>query len=260
MNGPDDELRDIREELPPLPDPVVERVGEILVVRDDLLPGGTKARFLPYLFEGVEELVYASPAEGGMQLALAYTAGRLGRRATVFVAARRKPHPRTAEAEAAGANIVTVRPGYLAVVQARAREYAARTPSARYLELGGASEAAELRLASHARRVADEVGSVEQVWCASGSGLLTRALQRAWPNAAHFAVQVGRPIEDPGIALVVEAPYRFAQKARSEPPFPSCPHYDAKAWELARELAMPGALFWNVAGPSPTIHTRPEAS
>jgi len=50
--------------------PVVTMHEGIHVVRDDLYPGGTKARFLPVLFDGgVEEVVYASPAQGGAQVA-----------------------------------------------------------------------------------------------------------------------------------------------------------------------------------------------
>ena len=37
----------------------------IAVVRDDVHPGGTKARFIGMVFEGVQEAVYASPPEGG---------------------------------------------------------------------------------------------------------------------------------------------------------------------------------------------------
>jgi hypothetical protein len=37
-----------------------------MVVRDDLFPGGTKARSLGFLFEGTDEVVYASPAEAGI--------------------------------------------------------------------------------------------------------------------------------------------------------------------------------------------------
>ena len=47
---------------------VIEHDG-VLVARDDLFPGGTKAQFLPILFEGADEVVYASPAEGGAHLA-----------------------------------------------------------------------------------------------------------------------------------------------------------------------------------------------
>ena len=255
MNGPDEPIRDLREVTPDaLPEPVVETHLGLRVVRDDLLPGGTKARFLPALFEDVDELVYATPAEGGMQLALAYTARRLGKRATIFVARRRQYHARTEEAIAVGASVFGVEPGYLVVVQARALAYASVTEGARYLDFGGASPVAEAELARVASRVAARVGPVPEVWVASGSGVLTRSLQRAFPDADHIAVQVGREIEEPGRALVVSSGYRFEQVARDTPPFPSCPHYDAKAWEHAVGAAAPGSLFWNVAGPSPTGH------
>ena len=98
--------------------------NNILVVRDDLFPGGTKARFLPLLFTGADEVVYASPAEGSAQTALA-TAGQkqLGKRATIFVAERTNPHDRTRMAEGLGANIMQVPYGYLSTVQKRAEEY-----------------------------------------------------------------------------------------------------------------------------------------
>ena len=47
--------------------PRVIEHDDVFVVRDGLFPGGTKARFLPSLFAGVSEVVYASPAEGGAQ-------------------------------------------------------------------------------------------------------------------------------------------------------------------------------------------------
>ena len=66
------------------------------------------------------EVVYASPAEGGAQTALATVASQLGKRATIFVAKRKQPHPRTLMATRLGAQIMQVSPGYLNVVQARA--------------------------------------------------------------------------------------------------------------------------------------------
>ena len=97
--------------------PIVREHDGVWVVHDDLYPGGTKARFMPVLFEGVDEAVYASPAEGGAQTALATVAKDLGKRATIFVAARAKLHPRTLEAARLGAKVVPVRPGYLSVVR-----------------------------------------------------------------------------------------------------------------------------------------------
>jgi hypothetical protein len=45
--------------------PVLTEHDGVLVVRDDLFPGGTKARFLGMMFDGADEVVYASPPGGG---------------------------------------------------------------------------------------------------------------------------------------------------------------------------------------------------
>jgi hypothetical protein len=102
--------------------PVVVEHDGMLVVRDDLFAGGTKARFLPALFDGAQEVVYASPQEGGAQTAPATVARALGKRATIFVAKRAEPHPRVRMAKALGARVFQVAPGYLSTVQARARD------------------------------------------------------------------------------------------------------------------------------------------
>jgi phosphoribosylpyrophosphate synthetase len=91
--------------------PIVQTHSGIWVVRDDLFPGGTKARFIGQVFDGVQEAVYASPPEGGAQTALAHVARALGKKATIFVAQRAKPHARTLEAARLGAKVVPVSPG-----------------------------------------------------------------------------------------------------------------------------------------------------
>ena len=127
-----------------LPAPVVERHAGVLVVRDDLLPGGTKMRaILPLMqSQAAAEFVYASPAQGYAQVALAHCARLLGRRATVFTAARKVPHPLTVAAADAGAAVLPVPCGYLSVVQARARTYAAERGA--FLVPFGAEDAASL--------------------------------------------------------------------------------------------------------------------
>lgn len=165
--------------------PAVVEHGGVLVVRDDLYPGGTKARFIGAFFSGADEAVYASPAEGGAQTALATIARQLGKRATIFVAHRIRPHPRTLEAARLGAKIVTVKPGYLSVVQARARDYCERTGAA-LVPFGVEAEFAIDAIAQAARSLAIE--PPDQVWCAAGSGVLARGLARAWPAARRHVV------------------------------------------------------------------------
>jgi hypothetical protein len=230
--------------------PVVELHSSVGVVRDDLFPGGTKARFVARMFDDTDEIVYASPAQGGAQFALAHVAQQLGKRATIFVARRRVPHPRQIEARRLGAKYVLVKEGRLNVVQARAREYAAQV-GATLAPFGfDAPEAIDI-IAAAASSIGD---SPDEVWCAAGSGTLCRALRTAWPSAEHVAVAVGRDIEQAAVggAKVIRYPAPFERHSLTIPPFPSDPHYDAKAWEICLLRKKPGArvMFWNVAGPA----------
>jgi hypothetical protein len=228
--------------------PIVVEHDGVLVVRDDLFPGGTKARFLGLLFNGAQEVVYASPAEGGAQVALATVARNLGKQATIFVARRAKPHARTLQAAKLGAKIMSIAPGYLSVVQARAREYCAET-GARLMPFGADMPEAINIIAAAACATGIEP---DEVWCASGSGVLARGLAAAWPKARRHAVQVGRTLtpHDVAGATIHVHPAPFSRDARSRPPFPSDAAYEAKAWELMMPHKATGqVVFWNVAGP-----------
>ena len=227
---------------------VIEHDG-VLVVRDDLFPGGTKARFLPLLFDGADEVVYASAAEGGAQTALATVAAKLGKHATIFVARRAQPHPRAFMAKRLGAKIMQVSPGYLSTVQARARDYS-RQVGARLAPFGVDTPEAIEAIAAAARSIDIEP---DEVWCASGSGVLARGLATAWPNARRHVVQVGRTLNPKDVAGATISCLSAAvwERAKNKPPFPSDPHYDAKAWELcATRKGLGRVLFWNVAGPA----------
>ena len=232
---------------------VIEHAG-ISVVRDDLFPGGTKARFIDAdLWRGAAEVVYASPAEGGAQTALAQRAAQLGKRATIFVAKRKERHPRSMMAVRLGAQLREVKPGYLKVVHARAREYAA-VSGAQLLPFGLAVLGAEASIAAAARATHLEP---REVWCAAGSGLLLQGLALAWPQARFVAVSVGRrlsPKELPPNTTVLISPYRFERPCGEQPPVPSDPHYDAKAWALLMksrgDTQRGGVVFWNVTGPA----------
>lgn len=227
-----------------IPPPEEEEHEGLRVVRDDLIPGGTKTRALtPLVARGeAAEYVYAGPALGYAQVALAHACLAAGRTATCFVPRRAKLTRLSAEALEAGARIVEVAYGRLTVLQARAREYVGHRPEAYLLPFGLDTALIREQLTAAAR----SLPAPEEVWVATGSGTLTRALQQAWPNARHHAVQVGA-VPDVGLARRWVAPERFEQPAERPPPFPSTAHYDAKVWRFAAESASPGALLWNVA-------------
>lgn len=140
-------------------------------------------------------------------------------------------HPRTVQAAKLGAKIVLITPGYLSVVQARAREYCAKT-GARLLPFGAdMPDAVNVIIAAAAHATGLEP---DEVWCAAGSGVLARGLAAAWPNARRHAVPVGRtltPREVAGATIHIHL-QSFKREACSRPPFQSDPHYDSKAWEV----------------------------
>jgi hypothetical protein len=222
--------------------PVVETVGPVLVVRDDLVEGGTKRPVLAAVLPSWAEHEVAYPAaSGGMgQVALALACADTGRRAVIFVAARTTPTAQTAIAADAGARLVWVPHGYYSVVQARAAEYA-RFRGARYLPPGLAHPDFEAGVAARARALGL---APELVVVTVGSGTLCRGLMAAWPDAEFLAVRVGMQPRCPG-ATIIEAPESYTQRARHPPPFPSAPEQDAKAWQFVPQR--PGVLFWNIA-------------
>ena len=214
-----------------------------MVVRDDLVDGGTKrpvlAQLLPYWRE--QHFVFPAASEGHGQIALALAARESGKRATLFLAARRQPTPESERAIAAGADVVWVPNGRYPLVQARARAFA-RECGARYLPPGFAHQDFLEGVAQRARSLRVEP---DRVVVTVGSGALCRGLIRAWPGARFTAIKVGmRP--DVLNAAVIEAPERYAQAAEQPPPFASAPFQDAKAWRFVPKE--PGVLFWNVAG------------
>lgn len=226
------------------------------IVRHDRTPGGTKEVALKRLLAGPwadhQVLVYASPAYGFAQVALARAAAEAGKRAVVFVARRRLRHQATAMAAMSGAEVHEVSPGYLSNVQAKARAWAEES-GAFLVPFGVDCEEMVAAIAEVAREIAADMEPPE-VWCVAGSGVLTRALQRAWPDAKHYAIAVGKEPEAGG-AEVIRHRLKFEERSAASCPFPSNAHYDRKGWEMFAEDACSGALFWNVAG-DPVLHQR----
>lgn len=231
------------------PEPVVEQIGNVFVVREDLIPGGSKRRFIDKLLQtDADEYVYPATAYGGAQIALALAARAAGKKSTLFVAKRKILHPRTQEAQTAGANVIQVPMGYFTVICARAREYCQRT-GASLLPLGFDSEDALASIAETATLVRERYGQFDEVWAASGSGTLLRGLQRADLGKAYFGVAVGKnKNNNAGGAKLISHPRAFVDDALIMPPFPSCSNYDAKVWEYVSQRRKGRVLFWNVMG------------
>lgn len=226
-----------------LPKPKIVKHEGIYVVRDDKLLGGTKRRALQDMMTPGLEYVYASPAQGYAQVALAITAKEVGAKAHIFTAKRNTLGPRTVDALDAGALVTLVPHGYLSNVTKKANNYSKETGA--IIMPFGLDFPEFIRGITRAAKQLDI--EPDEVWCVSGSGVLTRALQKAWPRASHHAVRIGSE-PNVGKATLWEAPEKYEQRAKNPPPFPSCSYYDAKAWQFITKYAKgKTVLFWNVA-------------
>lgn len=238
------------------PEPVIERHGEVFVVRDDLVPGGSKMRFLPYLVQDAKEVVFGGPFCGGAPYALSEWGKRTGAKVTLFYAKRKELHARQKAAFKNGANIYQVPFGYMSNVQAKAKKYAQQA-GALFLPLGFDVPEASQPFIKQMQQAMKLVGNVDEIWACTGSGMLARCLGQAFPNKKVYGVVVGLKSrnEKQGFSSnveLIEAPYDFAKETKFKAPFPSCGNYDAKAWEMMqkRKPKNKSALFWNVLGPS----------
>jgi hypothetical protein len=244
----------------PFPAPIIKEHEGFSVLRDDLIGVGSKARFADFFISTspAKEFVFgSSPRWGYAQISLAYLCQKYGKTFTLFLA-KGKRHPYTEKAISYGANVIDVPMGFLAVTQARAREYVAEKPQDRFLFPIGLEHPT---VTASIVRVARELPIVpEYVWVASSSGTLQRGLGLAWPEAKINALQVGHTMthEQIGQARVWLSPYKFKETPKVTdltPPFPSAKHYERKLWEPMWLYHHRGkyedrkkVLFWNVGG------------
>ena len=234
------------------PKPIIEEHNRFLVVRDDLVPGGSKMRFLPYLVKDAKEVVFGGPFCGGAPYALSVWGGRTKTKVTLYYAKRKELHTRQKKALKNGATIYQVPYGYMYNVQSKAKKYA-KDKGALFLPLGFDVSEASNPFIHQMKLVRSMVGNVDQVWAATGSGMLARCLGKAFDPIPVHGVIVGLASRNEkqtysSNVTLHKYPKDFSWSSGYESPFPSCGNYDLKAWEMCQKLSKGKTLFWNVLG------------
>ena len=178
------------------PDPIT-----VYVIRDDVLPGGTKQRATALLFNSQDRTyVYAGPVFGYAQLALTVCANASGKHATVIVARQRSGelHPLTARAAALGAHVVERGyPNRLKDIQAFSQDYVGARPRTYLLPFGldcetfiqGLVDRLRVSLPAHLL-----TRPPRRLWLVAGSATLLASFSRLWPHTEFLVVQVGKTV------------------------------------------------------------------
>jgi len=246
--------------------------GELLVLRDDRLPGGTKQRALtPFLLEcaaeGYDSFAYASPFSGFAQVALSHTCKALRLGCHIFAEydpsqppGTRMAHPATTAAREAGAKVTMV--PTLAEAERLADRWAAAAQRRQKIPLGLDCEGFRHHLGHEAGRIWTQVLASSKkiprrVWVALGSGTLSTVLRSVIPPSTaihcvdvHVLAAADQRIRRVGALAqtrVLSAPELFSQVADEQPIIPSNRYYDAKVWRFIAQHGEPGDLWWNVA-------------
>lgn len=228
----------------------IENHGGVHILRDDLLPGGTKSVFLTGLIDRTKDfVVYASPVYGGMQIALAHCCKAIGKQAVIFCAKRGNVHPNTVRAKEAGAIVYQVPYGYLSNCQSKAREYA-EANNGQVMAFGANYPAAIDAIANRMRQAVAMIGTEPaEIFCAVGSGTLLQGIIQGTTKAKITGIQVGAQVSftPPKRVRIIKYHKPFEQETKHAAPFPSCANYDLKAWEYCQRYKGTGlTLFWNV--------------
>lgn len=230
-------------------DVTIQKHGNVFVVRDDLIKGGTKRRAMSRIGD-VSGMIYAGPSWGGAAVAMSYECKERGIPCVLFYPKRKSFVARQMLAKRNGAKIVQVPFGRLSVIKHRAKEYQKKTGYC--LVKWGGGDDASIAIKEAALKVKEKLKDekIDSLWCASGSGTLIRALSNIF-DIPCYGVVVGYGLKEkdfPNVKKFYKHPFEFKQQTAFSPPFPSCRHYDAKAFEIMKMKIKKDekALFWNV--------------
>lgn len=233
-----------------LEDHVTAGGTRVRVVRDDLLPGGTKQRAAAALEKiPQEKIVYACTSVGFSQMALAVCCKLVGKQAVIV-----SDHTNCAipiRAKMYGASYVRA-PGGLQELQKVAADVAAESDSY-VLPFDFDMEDFQAELAEKLAVAAHDCGiDGKTVWLAAGGTTLVSVLCKIFPQSRFNVVQIGKRIwpdqVDSSRVTIYVADEYFGHRAAAPPPYPSVATCDAKVWSHVEKHAADGDIVWNSAG------------
>jgi len=234
---------------------IVEHEG-IRVVRDDDLVG-SKVRggdcLISSLPRHIDTIVYVQPRTGLAGVSILDVAKRHNKSVRLFMPSSKKISHHQACCIEQGAEVSFHRIAAMPNLNKIAKEWADKKENAFFVPLGLKHRMVTAGIV----KVASQIKEPEQVWVATSTGVLTRSLQIAWPNAEFVSVAVSRNMKagELGRARVISEKKAFTAHESKEnlPPFPNIDTYDGKVWKYIPKHSDKDILFWNV-GKEPVLH------
>lgn len=226
--------------------PILEKHDRFWVVRDDLIPGGTKQIVLRNMLPELEEthFVYTASVYGKGGPALAFACAELGYKCTLFIAKSTFKPDWIEAVKAIGTRLIWTDAIPVTEIEPMAWQYALQN-DAFCLPLGFSSEQFHTHLIAYAQKLPFQP---KEIWCPVVSGTMAHALESAFPDAVLNGVAVVKNHDYRGFGQIHSAPEKFTRGAAIPPPYPSWPYSDAKIWRFAKKHGIDEAVIWNSNG------------
>jgi hypothetical protein len=238
-----------------------EKIGDRLfhIIRDDLIPGGTKMRSLNWVLRNnpdTEEFVYAANTSGGGIVSLVFGCTMFGKKATLFLNGL----------ENSTTAILLAQPDVtihncrfkLWEVEKLAEQYVHESVSkgkkVKLLPFGFHSLEMNTAFIENIKQnlpMDMRLDPPKRMWLAAGSGNTLNCLSKIFPSTEFLAVQIGRQIPEEYTnncrVKLFKAREYFSEPAAYLPPFPSVVTMDAKVWSFVLKYGQSGDYFWNAS-------------
>ena len=237
----------------PYPAPVIKMHDGVRCVRDDLITG-TKVRGADLLLSGCNQstIVYVQPRTGLAGVSILDVAKRHNKKVKLFMPACNKISLHQACCIEQGAEAEFHRIAAMPNLNGLAQKWSMQNDDAFFVPLGLKHE----KVTAGIVKVASAIEEPDEVYIAISTGVLSRALQIAWPRAKFHCVAVSRNLKagELGRAEVISDTLAFTQPENKNnlPPFPCIDTYDGKVWKHIPKNTSRNILFWNV-GADPVL-------
>jgi hypothetical protein len=233
----------------PYGEPVITEHDNIRVVRDDYITG-SKVRggdcLISSLSNDIRTIVYVQPRTGLAGVSILDVAKRHDRNVKLFMPSSKRISHHQACCIERGAQAEFHRIAAMPNLNLIAKKWASENKDAYFVPLGLKHEMVTAGIV----KTASKIRPPDEVYTATSTGVLTRALQIAWPNTKFISICVSRNMKagELGIAEAVSEPLAFtaSEKAENLPPFPTIDTYDGKVWKYIPKNTDKDILFWNV--------------
>ena len=238
-------------------DAIVEKLevknGEILVVREDLLPGGTKSRAaIPFVGKmkeyGCQKFNYASPFCGYAQIALAIACKKNQVECKIFAVSEKgqmSSYSKIAQDNEAQIELFDSLDS--------AEEHASKATGFK-IPLGFNHSLYEAYFYKALKEQFEKIKPTNNVWLPIGSGTLLRSVRKCIKNKIIGVNVKVFPLLHKKIfdlkklpnTIIIDTPEPFEDQAHDLPPIPSNLYYDAKLWKFIYNHAKNEDIWWKI--------------